>query len=658
MKRNLKFSILAIITILMLIMPIVPVMATSVNTDVAKIGDKSYATLEEAIRNVPTDGTETTITLLRNVVDGTGFKVVSGQNIVIDFNNFSYDASNPLVGSTGTETNGCQLLKGSTVTFKNGTLVSDAAAILIQNYCNLTLKDMTVDTTSGSAAYTLSNNCGKVNIIGNTTIKGNAYAFDMCWAPNKKYPEGTQITVDTTGTIKGNIELGLWGTMSTGDINSTLTIKNINHEGNIVVSESALKDQLTIQGGTYSSDVTAYVADGLVCKKVGEKYVVNTEYNVTLPTGTVDGGTVTATPTKAFAGETIAIATTPNEGYVLKGLTVKDVAGNVITVTDGKFVMPASNVTVAVEFAKEYTVTLPTVDGGTVTSTTNKATAGETVTLVTTPKEGYEFKGVTVKDALGNIIEVKDGKFVMPNTAVTVEVNFAKLSQETEVPVIDPTEEVEEVTVGVADKDKVESVLLESLNANPELAELSKTSNIKVSVEVTNIELTEEEQKEIDQMLAESEEKISIAKFFDIEVLVKDKDTQAELGKLTELNEKIEFTIALPEDLKSVDEGYTRIFYIVRGHNDEFDALEATLSEDGKFLTFASDKFSIYALAYVDVKDEVKDDVTNNEENKNEGVKDETPKTGDIVLEVSAALAIISVAGIVVFAKRNKKSSK
>ena len=351
---------------------------------------------------------------------------------------------------------------------------------------------------------------------------------------------------------------------------------------------ASYKAPFKVTGGTYSSDVKDYVADGLVSKLLNGKYVVGKENTITVLTGTTEGGRIYTTPEKALAGETVSIST-------------------IIT-------------------------------------------------------EGYELKGITVKDSSENVIEVTNYKFVMPDSAVTVEATFAKLTQETEVPVIDPTEEVKEVTVGVADKDKVDSVLLETLNSNEEFAEVLKTSNLKVSLEVNDIVLTEEEQKEIDEILAESGVKVEIAKFFDIEVLVKDSNTQAELGKLSELNKEIEFTIALPENLKAVEEGYTRVFYLVREHNGEFDALEATLSADGKFLTFASDKFSVYALAYVDVENESGDNQTgNNGENENNNQteeKDDTPKTGDIVLEVSAALAVISVAGIIVFARNNKKNKK
>ena len=89
------------------------------NTDpiseaVWKIGDTGYATLAEAVEAAPTDGTLTTIALQKST-QAPGVKVLAGQNIVFDFNGFTYTVTDT-VGSSGTETNGFQLLKGATVT--------------------------------------------------------------------------------------------------------------------------------------------------------------------------------------------------------------------------------------------------------------------------------------------------------------------------------------------------------------------------------------------------------------------------------------------------------------------------------------------------------------------------------------------------------------
>ena len=61
-------------------------------------------------------------------------------------------------------------------------------------------------------------------------------------------------------------------------------------------------------------------------------------------------GTVAANPTTAIAGEEVSLTITPAEGYVLNVLSVEDALDKDVTVENGKFTMPASNVTVSATF--------------------------------------------------------------------------------------------------------------------------------------------------------------------------------------------------------------------------------------------------------------------------------------------------------------------
>lgn len=254
---------------------------------VAKIGDTQYATIMDAINAVPGDGKEVVIEVLKDSPTEAGIKVTKdlNKNFVVDLKNHTVQFSKPLVGSTGTESQNIHIEKGNKATFKNGTMKTDPSAkMFIQNYCDLTLKDVTIDTTNASAPglYAVSNNNGVVKIIGNTNIYSNAYAFDMCWAPNKGYPNGTQITVDTTGTIKGVIQLDVWGTF-TDPVKSTLTIKNMNHEGSFDVDER-LASAITIEGGTYSEepDKSELEETSVAVQDEDGKYIIkpNTTYAV------------------------------------------------------------------------------------------------------------------------------------------------------------------------------------------------------------------------------------------------------------------------------------------------------------------------------------------------------------------------------------------
>lgn len=102
-----------------------------------------------------------------------------------------------------------------------------------------------------------------------------------------------------------------------------------------------------------------------------------------------------------------------------------------------------------------------------------------------------------------------------------------------------------------------------------------------------------------------------------------------------ELNEAVEVTISIPESLEKVKEGYTRKYTVIRTHETiaedgtlgyEIAELDAKDNGDGT-VTFASDKFSTYILAYEDVQN-----TTN-------------PNTGDNIL-VYLVLSVISVAGL------------
>ena len=77
-------------------------------------------------------------------------------------------------------------------------------------------------------------------------------------------------------------------------------------------------------------------------------------YQIT--TSTTANGTMTVTPTSAKSGAEVTITATPNDGYQVDSVTVKDSSGMSIAVTDNgdgtyTFIMPSSKVTVEVTFA-------------------------------------------------------------------------------------------------------------------------------------------------------------------------------------------------------------------------------------------------------------------------------------------------------------------
>lgn len=182
-------------------------------TPVANAAD--VATAVAPLANAATAGDEpVSIALTEDVEDITGIVTQSGADLTVDLGNNELTVATP-VGSTGTETLGMQVLKGSTVTLENGTFApaSSSVKMLINNYSTLNLKDVTLDGTNLNGTYTLSNNCGNVTISGNTNILTSGagkVAFDLWYGMSPVYDEGIRVTFDDTftGTVDGDIEYG------------------------------------------------------------------------------------------------------------------------------------------------------------------------------------------------------------------------------------------------------------------------------------------------------------------------------------------------------------------------------------------------------------------------------------------------------------------
>ena len=296
-------------------------------TKVAKVGNVEYATLAEAVEAVPTDSTETEIVLLKDYI-GSGIKVVAGKNIVFNLNGKTYTVDKPTVGSSGTETNGFQLLKDSKVTFKNGTLDSATGAdslpnggILIQNYCDLTLENVTLDTSANSnISYVISNNFGSLTAKGNTVIKAadGKVAFDLWYGMNSNglYDDGVSVTfgTDFTGSVTGKIEYGAHSRVpsnSNWKDKARLTIANGNFDTTFVDSNNndgvAPEDfNITIIGGTFSSDVSAYVPNGYIQNENGAVETLG-ETNAVAKVGDTYYKTLAGAVTAAKNGETVTL---------------------------------------------------------------------------------------------------------------------------------------------------------------------------------------------------------------------------------------------------------------------------------------------------------------------------------------------------------------
>jgi len=263
----------------------------------AKIDDVAYLTFADAVAAAK-DGN--TVVLLK---DAKGAGVVINKSITIDFGGYTYSFTDG-VGSTGTPSNGFQILKGNTVVLKNGKLEvaaegADKLYILIQNYADLTVTDMVLDGTNldkwaltDGDSYVLSVNCGNVLVNGNTSIIANndgdlAYAFDSCEKAPYTIPT---VTIDTTGTITGNIEVtGGNIALDAGTVNGNLVYDSGSVTKSDAVVLEAPADYKWVDGVLIAKDYVAQVGnakfesleDAIAAAQAGDTIVLLDNIDVT-----------------------------------------------------------------------------------------------------------------------------------------------------------------------------------------------------------------------------------------------------------------------------------------------------------------------------------------------------------------------------------------
>lgn len=169
--------------------------------------------------------------------------------------------------------------------------------------------------------------------------------------------------------------------------------------------------KLTKKDGNFQIETTN--PSDITIKYDGDKTVTVTSassavnYKVTVDKN-IANGTVTTSATSLAAGKTFTVTATPNDGYELDTVTVKDANGNAIKPnSDGSYKMPESNVTVSATFAPKpdcrlgfgYATgssdTMGTFSCSSNGSPINEGTYqyGTEVTFNAVAKEGYVFKG-------------------------------------------------------------------------------------------------------------------------------------------------------------------------------------------------------------------------------------------------------------------------
>ena len=150
------------------------------------------------------------------------------------------------------------------------------------------------------------------------------------------------------------------------------------------------------------------------------------------PEGYVSGGS-------SAPGAQVTLGTIINSGYALESVSYKNNESGVLTpIENMTFIMPDADITIVPTFHQledgEYSITSYKNNGNVITATPSYAKAGDTVTVATTPKDGYRLRSgslqysysVTNEDGFRNwkVATIEGDSFTMPAANVTIHATF------------------------------------------------------------------------------------------------------------------------------------------------------------------------------------------------------------------------------------------
>ncbi len=167
---------------------------------VAKIGDVYYRTLPLAVEAATAGQT------VELIADATGAGLKINKDVTINFGGFTYTI-NQAVGSTGTESQGFQLLKNNTVTLKNGTIaIAENTNVkwMFNAYADVTLENLNVN--CANMAAPAENEANYVLVVNNGGGATPTVTYTNVTVTN--FPTATaQIWLDPTTTLKAGADL-------------------------------------------------------------------------------------------------------------------------------------------------------------------------------------------------------------------------------------------------------------------------------------------------------------------------------------------------------------------------------------------------------------------------------------------------------------------
>ncbi len=200
---------------------------------------------------------------------------------------------------------------------------------------------------------------GTVTVSTNTAQLGDTVTVTA--TPDEGYEFNYyNVTTDSGEHLKVNDDETF--TMTYDNVTVTAEFSRKLHTVTYTINGKGIDQQHIYHGDDATNPKLPYIA-GYICtsewdndgKNIVADRTINAEYTL-VPQTQPTGGSVSI-PENAKAGETVTATATPDSGYVVDKIIVKDKDGNEITITQNgntaTFIMPAGGVTITATFIKE-----------------------------------------------------------------------------------------------------------------------------------------------------------------------------------------------------------------------------------------------------------------------------------------------------------------
>ena len=160
--------------------------------------------------------------------------------------------------------------------------------------------------------------------------------------------------------------------------------------------------------------------------------------------------------------------------------------------------------------------------------------------------------------------------------------------------------------------------VIKSVLTEDEIKAVNDGAKVEVSFDISNIEktVTDSDKRLIDDKLKAGEK---IGTILDIAL---NKTVGGNTNSVHELNSAITLKVAVPDSIVNKDAAIQREYGVIRIHDGVSENIDATYNAEDNTITFATDRFSTYAIVYSDT-------VKSTEDNNKPTTDDNKPTTGD-----------------------------